>query len=475
MVCGISGTRIYAVKGSGLCPRNFFYQLPEKLVSFMKNRFDNIYFKIIISLFPAVLLLPLCAYPKSLQDNNDSVKVSIARAEKIFLQNNLQLLAAKYNINAAKAGIIQAELWDNPNISIGQNIYNKFTGKYFDFTKSGNTDLQIQQLIRLAGKRNDQIKIAEINQNIEEASFYDLLRALKYELRTDLNDLFFLQKTLLFYDGVIPSVKKTVGASEKLFDEHSILLSEVLRLKSLLLTLESERLNVVTQISGIENDLNILLADSSGKYSYYIPQINAESLDSLDINSISLSDAIQTAYETRPDIKIAQLNMKSEEANLALQKALAIPDVTIGGSYSRNGSYIPDYLALTLSVDLPVFNRNQGNIRASEYNIQADKTLIDQARLSVRKDVISAYEKAKETDKLYQNFDKKFTDEYAKLVSGMISNYEGKNMTIIEFTDFYESYRSSVLQTIQLQNSRIDAFENLNFTAGRDLLLPAGY
>jgi cobalt-zinc-cadmium efflux system outer membrane protein len=441
----------------------------------MKNRFDKYYYKLIISLFPVLLFLPTYSYPGLLPDNNDSVKINITQAEKIFLQNNLQLLAAKYNINAAKASVIQSELWDNPNITIGQNIYNKYTGKYFDFTKSGNTDLQIQQLIRLAGKRNNQVKIAEINTDIAEASFYDLLRTLKYELRTDLNDLFFLQKTLAFYDDVIPSVKKTVGASEKLFEGHSILLSEVLRLKSLLLTLESEKLNTVTQISGIENDLNILLADSTGRYSCFIPQLNVQSLDSLNVNNISLNEVIQTAYESRPDIKIAELNVKSEETNLALQKALAIPDITVGGSYSRNGSYIPDYIALTLSVDLPVFNRNQGNIQASENNIDADKTLLSQARLSVRKDVISAYDKAIETDKLYQNFDKKFTDEYAKLVSGMVSNYEGRNMTIIEFTDFYESYRSSVLQTLQLQNNRIDAFENLNFTAGRDLLFPAGY
>ena len=56
----------------------------------------------------------------------------------------------------------------------------------------------------------------------------------------------------------------------------------------------------------------------------------------------------------------------------------------------------------------------------------------------------------------------------------MTANYENRNMTIIEFTDFYDSYRTSVLQTIQLQNSRIDSFENLNFVTGKDLLTPPG-
>ena len=242
----------------------------------------------------------------------------------------------------------------------------------------------------------------------------------------------------------------------------------------MLFTLQSERLSIVTQISGIENDLNILLSDSTGKSSYFIPQINIQLFDSLDTKNISLTDAIQAAYESRPDLKIAELNLKSEEANLVLQNALAIPDVTLGGAYSRHGSYIPDYLALTISIDLPVFNRNQGNISVSENNIEADKALLNQARNSVKKDVVTAYDKAFETDKLYRNFDNKFSGEYKELTSGMTANYENRNMTIIEFTDFYDSYRTSVLQTIQLQNSRIDSFENLNFVTGKDLLTPPG-
>ncbi|MGA7721003.1 MAG: TolC family protein [Ignavibacteriaceae bacterium] len=439
----------------------------------MRKKVNSIIFNAIIP-FALFMLLPSICYPNLLRDNIDSVKINLLQAEKKFLQNNLQLLASKYNINAARATIIQVDLWNNPNLSIGQNIYNKLTGKYFDVTKTGNTDIQIQQLFLLAGKRNDQIKIAEINTNIAEASFYNLLRTLKTELRTDLYDLYFLQESLSFYDETIPSVKKTVDASEKIYESHSILLSEVLRLKSLLFTLQSERLSIVTQISGIENDLNILLSDSTGKSSYFIPQINIQLFDSLDTKNISLTDAIQAAYESRPDLKIAELNLKSEEANLVLQNALAIPDVTLGGAYSRHGSYIPDYLALTISIDLPVFNRNQGNISVSENNIEADKALLNQARNSVKKDVVTAYDKAFETDKLYRNFDNKFSGEYKELTSGMTANYENRNMTIIEFTDFYDSYRTSVLQTIQLQNSRIDSFENLNFVTGKDLLTPPG-
>ncbi len=420
-----------------------------------------------------ILIIPVLFCQEQLSAHGlaqyDSVRITLAQAETRFVDNNLQLLAAKYNISAARAAVIQAKLWSNPNFSIGQNIYNKYTHHYFDITKTGNTDLQIQQLFLLAGKRDHQIKLAEINTQIAEDTFYELLRALKYELHTDFYSLYYLQRSLKFYDETIPSVKKTVASTELLYSSRSILLSDVVRLKSLLFSLESDRLNIKNQISDVENDLHVLLRDSTSVNSYFIPVVNTNTIDSLSLSKISLDDVLESAVDDRPDLRIASDNIKYDETNIALQKSLAVPDLTLGVSYSRNGSYIPDYLALDASIDLPVFNRNQGNIKASEDNLESDKANREQTRSLIRKEIISAYQKAEDTDHLYKTFDKKFTAEYKQLVDGMIKSYENRNMTLIEFTDFFDSYRSTMLQLIQLQNDRVNAFENLNYAAGMNL------
>jgi len=444
---------------------NCFIQL--KIWLLMKNLLSGIRKGIFI------LIIPVLFYHENVNAQslaqNDSIKITLSQAESRFAGNNLQLLAARYNISAARAAVLQARLWSNPNLSIGQNIYNKYTRRYFDITKTGNTDLQVQQLFLLAGKRDKQIKLAEINTQIAEDSFYDLLRALKYELHTDFYNLYYLQRSLKFYDETIPSVKKTVESTESLYSSRSILLSEVVRLKSLLFSLESDRLNITNQISDAENDMRVLLRDSTTVNSYFIPVADAEAIDSLSLSKISLDDVLEEAVANRPDFKIASENVKYDEANVALQKSLAVPDLTLGVSYSRNGSYIPDYIALDASIDIPIFNRNQGNIKVTENNLQSDMANREQARRQIQKEITSAYQKAEATDQLYKTFDKKFTVEYKQLVSGMITNYENRNMTLIEFTDFFDSYRSTMLQLIQLQNDRINAFENLNFAAGMNL------
>lgn len=72
--------------------------------------------------------------------------LDLKTAEEKLWRNNLLLLASRFNIDARKAGIEQAGLYANPNIFIDQSIYAEPTQRYFDFSRSGQTVVQIQQL-----------------------------------------------------------------------------------------------------------------------------------------------------------------------------------------------------------------------------------------------------------------------------------------------------------------------------------------
>lgn len=432
------------------------------------NKFNYFSMRIWLLIFCASLSFTLIVEAQN--NHQDTIQLSLQKAEERFIKENLQLIASRFNINAAEAVITQARLWNNPNISVEQNIYNQYTDRVFDFTSSGNTGIQIQQLVVLAGKRDKQIQLASINKEISEYNFENLLRALKFELRTDFYDLYFFQQSLKFYDESIPSVKKAITAIEDVYSSRSILLSEILRLKSLLFTLENERLNLVNHVSELENDLRVLMNDPVDHLNYYMPNVDSTKMEEIDPSKLNQDEIEKIALQNRPDLKIASAVVNSEETNLRLQESLAIPDVTIGGIWSRQGSYIPNYYALTFSIDLPIFNRNQGNIQVSEYNLKANLRMKDDSVRKIERDASDAYNKAVQINRLYKSFDKNFTLQYQKLVDGTILNYQKRYITIIEFTDFYESYRNSVIQLNQLRNERIDAFESLNYQVGADVI-----
>ena len=87
------------------------------------------------------------------QTGTDTVSITIEKAEQQFINNNLQILAQRYNIDATKALIIQARLYPNPNINISQGAYNTQTGKWFQTNYTdGEVSYQVSQLIVLSHK-----------------------------------------------------------------------------------------------------------------------------------------------------------------------------------------------------------------------------------------------------------------------------------------------------------------------------------
>ena len=147
----------------------------------------------------------------------DSLNISLLQAESSFISNNRSLLAEKCNINATKAQIIQAKLFTNITFAATQNVINpeyqtNGSRKWFDTSDKGETSAQVQKLFRLAGKRNKQIQIAELSANREEQIYFDLLRTLKYTLRSDFYNLFYLNQIVKVYDKEIASMHKLIDA-----------------------------------------------------------------------------------------------------------------------------------------------------------------------------------------------------------------------------------------------------------------------
>ena len=111
----------------------------------------------------------------------------------MFLDCNLQLLAQRYNIDANEALVLQAKLWPNPNFSVGHTLYSAQLHQFFPTGYNDETTFELDQVILLAGKRNKQIKLAQANVNLTRYQFFDLLRTLKYTLRTDFFNIYYLQ------------------------------------------------------------------------------------------------------------------------------------------------------------------------------------------------------------------------------------------------------------------------------------------
>ena len=421
--------------------------------------------KTLLVLIGSCMLLSQVMYAQK----TDTLKLSLSDAEQQFSQKNFLLLAQKYGIEASKAAIIQAGLLPNPTISLEQTVISQPTiANDAPIGPFGQRAIQIQQLIQVAGKRNKQINLAKTGVEISQYQFLELVRGLLFQLRSSFYQIHYLQKTLLMYNQEIQKITGLVNAYQDQVQKGNIPQKELIRLQSFLITLEGEASGIINQITDNQTTIKILLADRT--ITTIEPLVDDTEIENMNLSGLVLADLIEIAIQSRSDLKVQEATTQYSIANFNLQKALAKPDITVGYSYDRSGSYVNDYHALTLSMAVPFFNRNQGNIKIAENHVEANRQYFSQTQNQLENEVLQAYTKAKEDDRLFRKIDKKFQTNFEKLISGVLENYQKRNLTLIEFTDFLESYKNTVSQLNTLQNNRIQAFENLNFVVGKKVL-----
>ncbi len=406
----------------------------------------------------------------------DSLKINLRELEEIFLQKNAMLMAYKFDIEANRASIIQARLWENPTLSYEQMLYNNQTKSILPILGLNDAKgvpttqqaVQLQQLFYLAGKRTKRTALAETSTRIAEDMYYDALRGLKFELRNNFYDLYYLQNIVRIYDEEIASLVKTLTGMNTLLEKGIIPIKDITRIRALQFSLETERKDLRVQM--LERQVNLRTITGIRNEVFFIPQTDKNLLDAITMQHLTLDNLITTALENRPDLRLQQSSLRYEQQNLVYQKAFRVPDLQAGITYDRAGSSVPNYFAATFQIGLPMFNKNQGNIKAAEYRIQAAQKQIVSQEDRITGDIQLAYRKALEADQLYKAYDKAFMIDFDKLFDNVKASFDNRIISMLEFIDFYESYKSSAVQMNRLQNDRINAIEEINFMAGKDVI-----
>jgi len=201
-----------------------------------------------------------------------------------------------------------------------------------------------------------------------------------------------------------------------------------------------------------------------------IPVVDEEAITALNPEKYPLGVILDSAYNTRPDLKIAKLNTDLSSQNYSLQKAMAVPDVSIELGYDQQGSYINNLTTLGFGIDLPFLNRNQGNIKSAKAMIKLNQATFDATRANVDEQIYSTLKKAIENDKLLKSRDTSFEKDFSRLLNEVLKNYEVRNINLLDFLDFYDSYKQNTLQINSIKFNRVSAFEDLNFYTGIDYL-----
>jgi cobalt-zinc-cadmium efflux system outer membrane protein len=403
---------------------------------------------------PLLLFFIRIVTPASAQPAN-TTSLTFSQAQEIFLRRNYQLLAQQFNINAAKAAVKQARLWNNPLLFVETNAYNPTNNKTFSLGETpfkwydgtplqGQLQVQINQLFLLAGKRSKMVELALTNQSIQETAFTDLMRCLHFELLQAFVALYYDQQSMGILHEEERQLTRLIQIELIALDKGAISEYEVTRLQFELQDIRRSIKDYLDQIADDEKNLKLLLSAEPNTYYRPVWQEQPQPGPAL------VEQLIDSAMVNRPEMEIASLSVAYNRTNLKLQKAYAIPDLNLGANYDRSGNAWYNYSGINMAFNLPLFNRNQGNIKMVQQQFQQSELLQQQTTLTIKQEVISAYQKFQNSLIQKRSIDPRYEQNLRNLSQTATDKY---NERIISLLDFLDKIKTARLAQINLYSA----------------------
>jgi len=404
-----------------------------------------------------------------------TLKMSRGEAEAMFLRNNLLLISEKLNIESQKAEVIQAKLWPNPSFSVGDiNLWatNRQTGGaevsppfWNGFGRNQQIAFQLEQLVQTAGKRKKLIALEQVDVAKSEQYFEDLLRNLKLEIRNQLTDLQYVHQLIKIHRQLVESIGKLTNAYKNQLDNGYVSKAEYIRLKAKELQINKEILELEQQSEEIQKELKILLRTD--------PNLSIELTDdgfikdSTPYRSVFVAQMIENAKQNRPDYKVSLLEEEYGNKLLAYEKAQRVPDLTFGANYDRNGNTMLDFVGFGVSFDLPIFNRNKGNIKKAQIRIENAKIQKQQTELSIENEVVLAWKSLEKAIGFLDKIEPNYEQELDTILENYTKNFAKKNVSMLEYFDFMDAYLENKKILLEARKDMNQKAEELDYSMGK--------
>jgi cobalt-zinc-cadmium efflux system outer membrane protein len=388
--------------------------------------------------------------------------ITLDEAINLALAHNHSIIATRTLILQNQAQEITANLRPNPTLGADSQFLPFFSPQDFSGDNLNQTqqfDIGIGYLFERGRKRQRRLQAARDQTAVTRAQVADAERTLAFNVGQQFVSVLLAESTLQFALQDLKSFQQTVDIGAAQLKAGSLSEGDYLKIKLQLLQFQTDvssaRLAKAQALVGLRELLgyNAVPADYDvvGDLVYQALKGNVE-----DFQTRALSE--------RPDFRAAVLGITAAQSQILLAKANAKVDVN--GTYDYTHVSGENTASIFVNFELPIFNRNQGEIARTRYALTQAQEQQQAASDTVLSDVSNAYEALRSNDEVVQLY----TSGYLKQAqdSRDISEYAYRRgaASLLDFLDAERSYRAVQLAYRQALASYMTALEQLKEAVG---------
>jgi outer membrane protein, heavy metal efflux system len=399
---------------------------------------------------------------QTLAQKPGAVTITLDDAIQMALRHNHNLLAARTTIQQSESEETTANLRPNP-VLLGDTQFlpifqpSQFNSDYIDNT--AQFDLGVSYLFERGRKRQHRLQAAKDQTAVTRSQVADNERSLTFNVALAFINVEFAESTLELANENLKGFQNTVDIGESRYRAGDISEDDLLKIKLQLLQFQTDvSAAKLARVQGL-SDLRQLLGyesitadyDVAGNFDYHPVKGNVE-------------DFQAKALQMRPDLRAAQQGVAAANSQQALQKAIGKRDITGQLSYTRLGDV--NNISLFGQMELPFFDRNQGEIARTGFAITQAQEQEKFANGQVLTDVRDAFENLRTNDQVVDLYRSGYLDEAEQ--SRNISEYSYRHgaASLLDYLDAERSYRATELAYRQALASYLVALEQLREAVG---------
>jgi outer membrane protein, heavy metal efflux system len=393
---------------------------------------------------------------------NPPARVTLDQAIDLALQHNHSLQAARTMILQNQAQEITANLRPNPTLSGDTQFLplftpSDFTSNYLD--NNAQFDLGLGYLFERGRKRQHRLQAAKDQTAVTTAQVGDNARTLTFNVASQFIAAILAQANVELAATDLNSFQQTVDIGEERTKAGAMSEGDLLKIKLQLLQFQ-------TDVSAAKLARLQALASLRQLLGYESVPENYEVVGDLEYTAVKLGkdDLKALALRQRPDVRAAQLGVTAAESQLSLAQANGKRDVNASMNYSHVGA--ANSVSIFGSIELPIFDRNQGEIARTRYAVgQSQELSSEQASLALT-DVENSYESLRTNDQVVQLYQSGYLKESEDSRDISQYAYERGAASLLDFLDAERSYRATQLAYRQALAGYMVSLEQLRQAVG---------
>jgi cobalt-zinc-cadmium efflux system outer membrane protein len=391
-----------------------------------------------------------------------AVRITLDQAIQFALRHNHALLAARSTILQGQASEITANLRPNPTLSWDSQFLPFFNFKQLNgtyFSNNAQFDIGVDYTFERGKKRPRRLQAAQDQTAVTRSQVSDNERMLSFNVAQQFVAVLLAQSTLELANENLSSFQQTVGLSEVRTKAGDMSEGDLIKIKLQMLQFQTDvsaaklaklqALAMLRQLIGFESVSENY--DVEGKLDYQPIHGGIDDLKAL-------------AMRSRPDLLAAQRGVTAARSQEALAEANGKRDLNAGLFYSHVGGF--NTMTLFFNIQLPIFDRNQGEIERTKYAITQSRELFSEASEQVTSDVVNAYEGVHTNDQIVSLYQSGYLDQTTQSRDISLYAYHHGAASLLDYLDAERSYRSNQLAYRQALSNYMLAVEQVRQAVG---------